>query len=52
MRVVKDESLTVLKQDFDNRCTMELEIRQLQVARVLGRLDEIEGIAVDFVRTS
>lgn len=51
MRIVKDERITVLKQDFDNRCTMELEIPQLQVARVLGRIDGIEGIAVDFVRT-
>ena len=51
MRIVKDEDLTVRKQDFDNRCTMELEIRQTQVGRVLGRLGKVEGAAVDFVGT-
>ena len=51
MRIVKDESLTVLKQGFDNRCTMEIEIRQLQVGRVLGRLEQVEGIEITFVST-
>src|SRR5690606_15273301 len=51
MRIVKDEDLSVRKQDFDNRCTMELEIRQTQVGRVLGRLGKVEGAAVDFVGT-
>lgn len=51
MRIVKDEDLTVRKQDFDNRCMMELEIRQTQVGQVLGRLGKVEGTAVDFVGT-
>lgn len=51
MRIVKDEDLTVRKQDFDNSCMMELEIRQTQVGRVLGRLGKVEGAAVDFVGT-
>ncbi|MEC3880381.1 IMPACT family protein [Parapedobacter sp. 10938] len=51
MRVVKAEDLNVLKQDFDNTCAMELEIRQTQVAQVLGRLGKVEGAVVDFLRT-
>ncbi|GGG90982.1 hypothetical protein GCM10007415_26970 [Parapedobacter pyrenivorans] len=50
MRIVKEENLTVLKQDFDNHCTMDVEIRQLQVARTLGRLEKVEGITIAFVR--
>lgn len=50
MRIVKEENLTVLKQDFDNHCTMDVEIRQLQVARTLGRLEKVEGIAIGFIR--
>jgi len=52
MRIVKEENLTVLKQDFDNHCTMDLEIRQLEVAGTLGRLEKVEGIAIAFVRTA
>ncbi|MFB2118596.1 YigZ family protein [Parapedobacter sp. 2B3] len=52
MRIVKDEDVTVRKQDFDNRCVMELEIRQTHVGKVLGRLEKVEGIAVDFVGTA
>ena len=52
MRIVKDENLTVFKQDFDNRCTMEIEIRQLQVGRTLGRLEHVEGIDISFVSSS
>lgn len=52
MRVVKEENLTVLEQDFDNRCTMELGIRQLQVGRVLERVEKIEGMDVIFLKTS
>src|SRR5690606_6766564 len=35
MRVVKAEDLNVVKQEFDNRCAVELEIRQTQVGPVL-----------------
>jgi len=52
MRIVKDENLTVVKQDFDNRCILEMEIRQLQVGRVLGRLEKVEGVDVVFLRTN
>jgi len=51
MRVVKAENLDVLKQEFDNRCTMEIGIRQTQVDPVLGKLGKVEGLAVDFLRT-
>lgn len=51
MRIVKEEDPAVLKQEFDNHCTMELEIRQQQVEKVLGRLSKVEGIQVVFLRT-
>ena len=48
MRIVKEEDLQLLKQDFDNRCVVELEMRQTQVNSVLGRLAKIEGIATTY----
>lgn len=51
MRVVKDEGIGVLKQDFDNRCALELEIRQRQVNQVLGRLQQLDGAEVKYMGT-
>jgi len=51
MRIVKAEDLSVVKQDFDNQCTVELEIRQTQVGLVLGRLEKVEGAETVFLRT-
>ena len=51
MRIVKAEDLNLLKQDFDNQCTVELEIRQTQVEQVLGRLGKVEGVETSFLRT-
>src|SRR5690606_34926334 len=51
MRIVKAEDLSVVKQDFDNQCTVELEIRQTQVGLVLGRLEKVEGAETVFLKT-
>nr|WP_233632486.1 YigZ family protein [Parapedobacter sp. ISTM3] len=49
MRIVKEEELGVLKQDFDNRCTMDVAVRRRQVEKVLGRLENMQHIEVLFV---
>ncbi len=51
MRIVKAENLGVLKQEFDNQCLVELEIRQTQVGKVLGRLEKVEGLEAMYLRT-
>jgi Uncharacterized conserved protein len=51
MRIVKEEDLEVLKQDFDNRCILELDIRQQLVERVLGRFSKVEGLTYVYLRT-
>ena len=51
MRIVKTENLSVLKQEFDNQCVVELEIRQTQVNQVLGRLGKVDGLETVFLRT-
>ncbi|SEK61239.1 IMPACT family protein [Parapedobacter koreensis] len=51
MRIVKEEDIGVLRQDFDNRCTMELEIRQRLVEKVLGRLEKIDHATAVYLAT-
>jgi uncharacterized YigZ family protein len=44
MRLVKDADLIILKQQFDNECSMQLSIRKMQVNEVLAKLDKITGV--------
>ena len=49
MKVVKDGQLTVSNQTYDNECTLMIELRKTLVNVVLGRLEKIEGVRVEFV---
>ncbi|MCT1524413.1 YigZ family protein [Sphingobacterium hotanense] len=51
MKIVKEYDLKVLSQNFDTSCTIHVEMRKLQVNEVVGKLDNIEGIEVDYLRT-
>lgn len=51
MRIVKDEGIGIRKQVLDNRCLLELEIRQQQTNRVLGRLQQVDGAETEYVGT-
>lgn len=44
MKIIKDEQLKIFDQNFDLNCSLNLEIRQSQVNKVLGRLEKIEGL--------
>jgi len=44
MKVVKEENLKIFNQIFDLNCSFDLEIRQSQVNKVIGRFEKIEGL--------
>jgi len=46
MRIIKEDSLTVLGQQLDNNCVMEIAIRKMQVNRSIGKLEKVEGIII------
>jgi len=52
MRIIKEEQLTVLSQDFDNACTIQFEIRKANLNIVLGRLEKVAGIKIKFLHTA
>jgi uncharacterized YigZ family protein len=52
MKIVKDFDLRIINQQFDNQCVMELEFRKNLVPQILGRLEKIDEITVDFVSIS
>ncbi len=43
MRVIKDEKPNILKQEFDNLCTMELSIRESLAEQLVGKLKKAGG---------
>jgi uncharacterized YigZ family protein len=44
MRIIKDDNLVVLEQQFDNDCSMQLSIRKTQVEQTLGKLGKVSGL--------
>jgi len=52
MKVVKDDQLTVLNQQFDNNCSITIAVRKMQVNQILGKLENIAAIKVKFDYTA
>jgi uncharacterized YigZ family protein len=48
MRIIKEENLQVLEQQFDNDCSMQLSIRKMQVEQVLGQLGKLAGLKAKY----
>ncbi|GAB3930533.1 IMPACT family protein [Mucilaginibacter myungsuensis] len=51
MKVIKDAQLNVIKQDFDNNCSITIAIRKMQVNPVLAKLESIDGLSAKFDHT-
>ena len=51
MKAVKEFSLKIRNQTFDNQCTMELEFRKTLTNQVIGKFEKIDGIAVEYLMT-
>lgn len=51
MRIVKDENITVLDQQFDNACTMTVEMRKMQVNSFVTKMEKVEGAKFNYLRT-
>lgn len=52
MRLVKDEQLAILNQQFDNDCNITLAIRKMQVNQVLNKLEVVPGVKISFEYTA
>ena len=51
MRVIKDENITVLNQQFDNACVMTVDMRKMQVNAFVQKMEKIERVKVTYLRT-
>ena len=46
MRIVKEESPTIISQSFDSDCQMTISIRASQMPRLRQRLEQVRGVEV------
>lgn len=51
MRVIKEEQLPVLQQEFNNQCAVKVEIRKANLNATLGRLAKLEGVTTSYLYT-
>ncbi len=51
MRIIKEEGVEIEKQEFDNRCYLEFEVRKMQVNRIVDRFSKIEGCQLTYLYT-
>ncbi|WP_353185114.1 YigZ family protein [Parapedobacter lycopersici] len=52
MRIIKEGGLKLIKQNFDNRCTVTMEIPRAQKAAILHKLNNIADLIITEVGTS
>ncbi|WP_028298494.1 IMPACT family protein [Olivibacter sitiensis] len=52
MRIIKEENINISKQEFDNQCIIDMEIRQGEVNRTMSRFDKIDGLKKTYLYTN
>lgn len=52
MRLIKEEQLTILEQQFDNECRIRFEVRKSQLNKVLQRIEKQDGIEIKYLGTN
>lgn len=48
MRIVKDDSLQLLEQAFDNNCSIKVSIRKMQVEQVVSKLQKLTSVKIKY----
>ncbi|MHB8206883.1 IMPACT family protein [Mucilaginibacter sp.] len=49
MKIIKEDNLTILEQQFDNNCMVKIAIRKMQVNRSINKLEKVEGVIIKLV---
>ncbi len=51
MKLVKDEDLRVIEQQFDTTCIMEVGVRQSKSTLLLDKIEKIDSAVAEYLRT-
>ena len=52
MRIIKEESLQVSHEIFDNDCSMEISVPKSQLNLVINKLEKVEGLVLKYISTN
>jgi uncharacterized YigZ family protein len=48
MRIIKDDNLQILDQQFDNSCSIQVSIRKMQVNQAVAKLQKLSSVKVKY----
>ncbi len=48
MRIIKEDNLEILQQQFDNDCAIKVSIRKMQVNQAIGKLQKLTSVKVKY----
>jgi uncharacterized YigZ family protein len=51
MKLIKEENLAILSQNFDINCIIKFEVRKAQLNQVLTKFDKVENIKLKYLQT-
>jgi uncharacterized YigZ family protein len=51
MRIIKEDSLTIISQEFDNNCSIRVSIRKMQVNQTLLKLSKLSAVSSKYEHT-
>lgn len=51
MRIIKEENVRVLTQQFDNRCVIRFGVRKMQVNAVVDKFEKLLGVQTKYLYT-
>ncbi|WP_231424383.1 MULTISPECIES: YigZ family protein [Pedobacter] len=51
MKLVKEENLIILNQQFDSNCILKFEVRKAQLNQVLSKFDKIDHVKLKYLQT-
>lgn len=52
MKVIKDDQINVVEQQFDNNCVVTIAIRKADLNRVIGKLEGFPGVKANYLYTT
>jgi len=51
MKLIKEENIKVLSQNFDSSCSLKFEVRKAQLNLIIAKFDKIEGLELKYIQT-
>jgi uncharacterized YigZ family protein len=51
MRIIKEDGLEIINQNFDNECSIQVSVRKMQVNQTLEKLSKLNGVIARYMHS-